>query len=316
VRSHLTRNCPDRILAAITSRRVEDASLRGTAARIRRGIVDAHTVGLSFPKAGRSWVCYFLAAYVAERTGGSLDLDLLAEGRELPPLHFVHEHIDVFGDAPAPVRLLNEEVLMRRRIVVLVRDPRDSLVSYWHHKRARDGRPVPTRLELFADCPVYGIERISQSTALLLDLYDRHPGDKLLITYESLISEPARRLPEILRFSLDGRPPDEQACRNALEASRFENMREWERGLSPEDARTRYDGRFGRRHDGALEDAHFKVRRGKVGSFRTEMSPKLQRHVTGLPHTAELLQRLAGLIPQPAGARYDQLQVPAPVGRA
>jgi sulfotransferase family protein len=286
------------------------------AAEIRREIGNANTVVLSFPKAGRSWVCYFLARYVTERTGGLLDLDVLPDGREIPPVRFVHEHIDVFEDAPAPVRLLNEELLMRRRIVVLARDPRDSLVSYWHHKRVREQRPVPTRLELFADCPVYGIERISQSTALLLDLYDNHPGDKLLITYEDLISEPARRLPQILRFSLDGRPLDEQSCRNALEASRFENMREWERGLTAEEARTRYDSRFGRRQDGALEDAHFKVRRGKVGAFRTEMSPELHRHVIGLPHTADLLGRLAGLVPRPAGARYDQLQVAAPVGRA
>lgn len=286
------------------------------AARIRREIGKANTVVLSFPKAGRSWVCYFLARYVAERTGGPLDLDVLAGGREIPPIRFVHEHIDVFGDAPAPVRLLNEELLMRRRIVVLARDPRDSLVSYWHQKRVREQRPVSTRLELFADCPVHGIERISESTALLLDLYDHHPSDKLLITYEDLISEPARRLRELLRFSLDGRPLDEQSWSDALEASRFENMREWERGLSPEEARTRYDNRFGRRQGGALEDEQFKVRRGKVGAFKTEMSPELHRHVIGLPHTAAVLERLARLIPQPAGARYDQLQVPAPVGRA
>jgi sulfotransferase family protein len=303
--AHLTRDAADRILAAITSR----------AARIRGQIVDAHTVGLSFPKAGRSWVCYFLARYVAERTGGPLDLNVLADGRELPPLCFLHEHIDVFEDEPAPARLLNEELLMRRRIVVLARDPRDTLVSYWHQKRVREGRPVSDRLDLFADCPVYGIERISQSTVLLLDLYEHHPGDKLLVTYEGLISHPERRLPEVLRFSLDGRPLDDQACRNALEASRFENMREWERGLSAAEARTRYEGRFGRRRDGALGDAHFKVRRGKVGGFETEMSPELQSYVIGLPHTAELLERLAGLIPRPAGARYDQLQVSAPVAR-
>jgi hypothetical protein len=262
------------------------------AARIRQEIEDADTVVLSPPKAGRSWVCYFLARYVAERAGAPFGLGLLADGREIPPVSFVHEHWDVFESAPAPARLLNEELLVQRRIVVLVRDPRDSLVSYWHHKRVREGRPVPARLELFADCPVHGIERISQATAILLDLCDTHPGDKLLVTYEDLVSEPAGRLREVLRFSLDGRPLDEQSFRTALEASRFESMRDWERRLSPEDARTRYDSRFGRRREGAVENAHFKVRRGEVGAFETEMSPELHRHVTRLPHTAALLKRL------------------------
>jgi hypothetical protein len=276
---------------------------------------------LSFPKAGRSWVCYFLARYVAERRGGPLDLDLLAKGCEIPPIRFLHEYIDVFRDAPAPTRLLNEELLMQRRIIVLVRDPRDSLVSYWHHKRVRQRRPVPARLELFADCPVYGIERISEGTALLLDLYDRHPGEKLLTAYEELVCDPDRGLREILRFSLD-----DQSCRKALAASSFERMREWERGLTPQEARDRFSDRFGA-SNGARANANFKVRRGGVGGFKTELSPELQRYVIHLPRTAALLERLAARAPAPrvarvphlaaaAGARHHELEVPPPVGRA
>jgi hypothetical protein len=100
------------------------------AATIREEIERAVTVALSFPKAGRSWVCFFLAQYLSARTGDPLDLDLLAPGRDLPPTVFLHEHIDVFEDVPGPPRLLNERLLLRRRLLVLVRDPRDSLVSY------------------------------------------------------------------------------------------------------------------------------------------------------------------------------------------
>ena len=269
--------------------------VRRRASFIRQEIEDVRTVVLSPPKAGRSWVNYFLARYVAERTGDPVDLNAVDDGREFPPVKFVHEHIDVFEHSPAPVRLLNEDLLMGRRIVVLVRDPRDAVVSYWHHKRLREGRPVGDRLELFVDCPVYGIERLSQGALLLLELYDRHPGDKLLLTYEDLVADPARRLPDVLRFVLEGRTLDEEACQGAVEASRFERMREWERGLTPEDARARHDSRFGPRQGGVLEDDHFKVRRGKVGAFRLETSPELRRHVAGLRHTSLLLERLAGL---------------------
>ena len=250
---------------------------------------------MSVPKAGRSWACYFLARYVAELTGDRLDLDLLSPNRALPPIAFVHEHIDVFEDEPAPVSLLNEDLLLRRRLVVLARDPRDSLVSWWHHKRAREGRPAPSRLELFADCPTYGIERLAQSTALLLDLFARHPADKLLITYEGLIAEPERGLTQLLRFALNGRPADERCRRAALALSSFERMRRWERELSPEDSAARYESRFGPRVRGASDDAHFKVRRGEVGAFRSEMSEELQRHVSRLPHTAAVVNRLAAL---------------------
>jgi hypothetical protein len=261
------------------------------ATSIRREIEDAHTVVLSFPKAGRSWLCYFLARYVAARTGERFDLDLVTTGRELPHVRFTHEHIDVFGDTVAPPRLLDESLLMRRRIVVLVRDPRDSLVSYWHQKRLRERRPVPPALELFADSPVYGIERVSRATSLLLDLHDAHPGDKLLVTYEALVADPARRLTEVLRFALDGRPLDRRCLDAALEASRFERMRSWERSLGAREARLVSANRFG----GSGGDAAFKVRRGEPGAFATEMSPALQRHVARLPHTAALLRRLAAL---------------------
>jgi len=124
------------------------------AATIREEIERAVTVALSFPKAGRSWVCFFLAQYLSVRTGDPLDLDLLAPGRDLPPAVFLHEHIDVFEDVPGPPRLLNERLLLRRRLLVLVRDPRDSLVSYWYQKRLREARPVPACLDEVADSPV------------------------------------------------------------------------------------------------------------------------------------------------------------------
>lgn len=298
----------------VTRWRPHTSSLR--AALIRRQIERATTVALSFPKAGRSWVSYFLARYVAERTGCPLDLDLLPEGREMPPIRFLHEHIDVFGGAPAPARLLNADLLMRRRIIVLVRDPRDSLVSYWHFKRVRQQRPVPARLELFAECPVYGIERISHSTSLLLDLYDRHPGEKLLASYEALSQDPYCRLREVLRFALNGRRLDERSFREALATSSFERMREWERGLTPREARERFDNRFGATDPAAGED-YFKVRRGKVGGFESELSPGVQRHVVRLPRTAALLQRLAEEAPdsRPAGPWNDEFEVPPSVGR-
>jgi len=74
-------------------------------------------------------------------------------------------------------------------------------------------------------------------------------------------------------------------------------MREWERSLTPENTRYRHGNRFGPRQSGALEADHFKVRRGKVGAFRTAMSPELRRYVASLPHTARLLERLAARTP-------------------
>jgi sulfotransferase family protein len=262
---------------------------------------------LSVPKAGRSWLWYFLARYVAARTGGPLDLDQLATGAVIPPTRFLHEHLDVFENAPAPARLLNRDLLLERRVIVLIRDPRDSLVSYWHQKRVRERRSVPD-LELFADCPVYGIERISRSTAALLDMYDGHPGEKLLISYEDLVSDRDVGLRAVLRFALAGQEPDERACREALAASSFERMREWERRLTPEESREVYDRRFGA-DTSVGEDAQFKVRRGRVGTFRAELSPELQRRVSRLPHTRALLERLAAR----ARAGHEQLEVPAPV---
>jgi hypothetical protein len=259
-------------------------------ASIRREIEAATTVAVSFPKAGRSWLCYFLARYAAERTGAPFGLDLVLDGRVMPPLRFSHEHIDVFGNVAARSRLLCEDVLLRRRLLVLIRDPRDTVVSYWHQRRLRERLPVPDSLARFATSPVYGIERVSEATALLLDLYERHPGDKLLVRYEALVADPARGLTDVLRFALDGRPVDAGCLRNAIAASRFERMRSWERSLPPDEVRR--DGRFGAR--GGRGDARFKVRRGVVGGYTTEMAPTLQERLSALPQTAALLRRLYG----------------------
>ena len=261
------------------------------AAVIRRQIERARTVGLSCPKAGRSWISYFLARYAAGVSGGPVDLDLLC-GVALPRLAFVHEHLDVFEDRRGPARLLNEDLLLRRRVLVVVRDPRDSVVSYWHHKRVRERLPVPKRLDRFVDSPVYGIERIAQGTALLLDLHECHRGPKLLVTYEGLVANPERGLFDILRFVLDGWPLDGGAFRAALAHSRFDAMRAWERRLTRREARARYADRFGPRRDGAAGEDEFKVRRGQVGGFETEMSAALHRRVATLPHTRAVLERL------------------------
>jgi hypothetical protein len=264
------------------------------AAVIRSRIKRAETVLLSFPKAGRSWLRYFLAAYVANRTMQPLSLNL-ADGSELPPLEVTHDHIEVFQNAPARARLINEDLLKRRRVVVLVRDPRDSLVSYWHQKRDREQRPVPDRLDVFADCQVYGIERISRCTALLLDFHHRHPGESLLVRYEDVVDRPVSELTRVLRFVAGPNRVDENALRAALEQSSFAAMRKWERQLTREEAREQYGDRFGSRAREGEEDSHFKVRRGVVESHRSELPDALRHHVERLPHTRNLLERLASV---------------------
>jgi hypothetical protein len=256
--------------------------------RIRLRIDRADVVVLTYPKAGRTWVRYFLARYFAAANGQPLTLDL-RQGD--PAVEFSHDYFEVFQNAPGRPHLLNEDLLRARRIVVIARDPRDTLVSFRYRKRYREARAALESLDVFADSPVYGIERQAEFVNLLIDLHDSHPGDKLLVTYEDLNADPVNGLRRVLEFVLGDRPIREPAFQEALAAAGFEEMQTWERTLSTDAAESEFAQRRGPQRDDPDPRA-MKVRRGVVGGFADEMSPELLRRVGQAPHTKHLIERL------------------------
>jgi hypothetical protein len=103
---------------------------RWTAARVRhrrqRQWGRAHTCVVSFPKSGRTWL-HVMLARLAHGAHAPFVLDV-------PGVLFTHD------DADKPSLPLRTDFgrYADRKVVLLVRDPRDVLVSYFAHRTRRD----------------------------------------------------------------------------------------------------------------------------------------------------------------------------------
>jgi Sulfotransferase domain len=226
---------------------------RWTAARVRRRRQRqwdrAHTCVVSFPKSGRTWLHVMLARLAL---GAQVPFAL-----DVPGVLFTHD------DADKPALPLRDDFqrYADRKVVLLVRDPRDILVSYFAHRTRRD-RTYDGTLSAFVREPGYGAERIMA----FLAAWWRHrtvPRDFLLMRYEDLHAEPCKELERLARFL---RLPDGQAeIQDAAAFAAFDRMAQMERAGAFSDKRLRAAD--------AADQESYKVRRGEVGGWVTALAP-------------------------------------------
>jgi len=244
-------------------------------------------------------VRYFLAAYLSRRTGDPLEIDT----ETWPPgrrVVFTHDFFDVYQDADEPVRVLFAAELAAKPLVLLVRDPRDVAVSYYYHKRFRQGVHLPS----LAECVLsgrYGIERQSRYVLQLLDFFGPERPGRLLLTYEGLMADRERALAPLVRF-LFGEPADPAVMEHALAASTFAAMRELDQRLTRSGEFLGECLGLPERHEARRRDERaLKVRSGRVGGHRRELDLLTRLRVALLPQTRRLCARLRklGASPRP-----------------
>lgn len=254
----------------------------------------ADVVALSFPKSGRTWIRYFLGKYIEKRYGAAFSLDFVADrsGDEkrlamaVPKIDFTHNFFDFFQDADDLPCLIDTDIIARKRLVLLVRDPRDVAISYYHHKRDKE-KLFTGGLDDFVHSDIYGIERQSRFVLMMLDMFDRHGGPKHFLTYEDLHRDTPKTFRDCLDFIFLS-DIDQAAFAYALGESRFDNMQRHEIEASKTATgfhRLATPGWSGDRN--AL-----KVRAGKVSGYRSEMNERLKAEALALPYTGRLIERL------------------------
>jgi hypothetical protein len=148
-------------------------------------------VVVSTPKSGRTWLRYML-----DRLG----------------LHVQYTH--AFGRLEVPKDL-------PPRLILLHRDPRDTVVSAWyqHCKRRRD---YSGDLSSFLRDPALGIEQ-----RILFNLFwaeQAFARGGCVISYEALHADTATELARVARF-VGGCDPDPACITAAVESGAFEQMR-------------------------------------------------------------------------------------------
>jgi hypothetical protein len=235
----------------------------------------AEVVVAAFGKSGRTWLRVMLSA-VIKLTEGDTDGALLSArgsaGRRAsrPGIFFTHDNYiqDYTGNRDSKAHFVG------RRVLLLVRDPRDVTVSQyfqWKHrmkrKKTRVNRYPPKGTEVaiydFLMDPGYGLVRCID----FLNLWAREAeqvSDRLIIRYEDLRREPVENLSRIVKFL--GLEASREVIEQAVEESSVENMRKIESSNT-----SIFAG--GRMKPGDRDNADsYKVRRAKVGGYRDYFS--------------------------------------------
>jgi hypothetical protein len=197
---------------------------------------------VSFPKSGRTWLMVMLDQL---NIIAKYSHDNSAHSRK-PPLHF--EAHTPAGPAYAS-----------RRIIHLMRDPRDTAVSGYFHVVKHDGRSYDAGLAAFIRDPRHGIEKIIRFNLAWLD---KGPGTRgfLPLTYEQLKADTTGVLEHIAGFANVAVSRDRIA--KAVADNSFARMQQKERSGY---YAVRYRGKFVSGNDADADS--YRVRKGKVRGY-------------------------------------------------
>lgn len=226
---------------------------------------------LSYPKSGRTWLRYMIGLYYMRKHGFTVedpsDLSALRGGSSrVPRIIVTHEQAPyrkVAADLPA-----DKSRFRGKGVLLMVRDPRDVVVSLHAHLTSRRGETLPP-LEEFLFNEWGGIPTFVR----YLNIWAEQAGTPKsfsVIAYEDLLSDCAHHLRQVLTALGEDRV-DEAALAYAVENGAFDKMKVLE------ESGALGGKRFGQTVAG--DPASGKLRQGKAGGFRKAVSPQVQQQV-------------------------------------
>lgn len=224
---------------------------------------DVHIV--SFPKCGRTWLVLMIAKVIERHYGVSVEnpLKLRRYKQKIPELPLILQHHD---GGPEFLRVdeleTDKSPYAGRKVLFLVRDPRDVTISAYFQKTRRNNNYSGTLRE-YVYHPVGSIE----TNIEFYNIWARNrdvPDDFLLMTYEDMHEDTARELRRAVEFlGIDGVSDD--TIMTAVEECRFDNMRKLEatnalgsKRLAPRDSE---------------DETTYKTREGRVGGYASHLEP-------------------------------------------
>ena len=222
---------------------------------------------LWFPKCGGTWAKLQLHTALTRHFGVEgappLELELLKDyDARIPRIRPFHD------DAPhwkRPDQLREHKRRYRgRKVMLLVRDPRDAIVSL-HLQVTRRWKVDP---EMTLDDFVWNPRGSFQTMIRYYNIWAQQrdvPSEILLMRYEDMRAEPERAVRSMLDFI--GVPEvSDEIIREAVEYNRIDKLRQRE-------AAGQYDTRRLQPGDPSDPDS-FKARKGEVGGFRSVLRPE------------------------------------------
>lgn len=230
---------------------------------------------LSFPKCGRTWFRFMLGNALTNHFGvhtASLNdvlmvKNLYRHNRKIPRIHFSHDDLPNWKWVDQIQS--DKKFYRRKKVIFLIRDPRDLVVSNFYEKKYRGFKPrkgydkknFEGTISEFIRYEFGGLPNIVRYYNVWQQQMNV-PRGFLMVRYEDLKSKPESVLEETLTF-LGIRGIDPATLQQAIASSSFENMRKIEESDQLDNYRLGSAGG---------NNTSFKTRKGKVGSFREELS--------------------------------------------
>ena len=230
--------------------------------RFRRLLRPDDVLVVGYPRSGTTWLAFMLANAIKPDAAEQLSLQTF--GRYVPDVNDVY-----FWAKPAPPELaqLPSPRFLRvhapydpafPRVVYVLRDPRDTLVSHYHFLRLTRPDFTLSLGEFVAredeQWPVEWSEHVAGWLRV------QHPA-RLVVRYEEMHERPEEVLEHVLEFAGLSEPRDRLAA--AVEESRFDRMQ------GAEDRGSIWERREGERE----------VRRGEIGAWREELDEESARAI-------------------------------------
>lgn len=209
---------------------------------------------ITYPKSGTTWMGFMISNVLNRTWKKELNLRNFIEiVPDINNLYFNKKSLDEYAYLLSPRVLMTHapyEAAMPKVIYVL-RDPRDVMVSYWHHKRLTDKAFDLTMKDFISSNDHWPCN------------WDVHVENWLLgnhrnvfpVRYEELQVKPHQILEEVMEFI--GVSHDRSSIERAVSASHFDRMKQLEEKFGVDGANGSTEERF--------------IRRGKVGAWSEEL---------------------------------------------
>jgi hypothetical protein len=227
-------------------------------------ITDCYVI--SHPKCGRTWLRMMLAKALALHFNDTREiifdpLDVVRTGRHKGPLiRFIHDGSDRPPDRRKSVSRNRYKRFKGKKVIFLVRDPRDVVVSsYFQYTRRGD---LELDLREFVRDPWWGVVRIIE---FMKGWYENRnlPADFYLVRYEDLHLDATGELGKVVDF-LGLEEVTEEIITLSTKYSSFENMRKMSQNeLNDNPIFAAKDPK---------DPESFKVRRGEVEGYKQYLS--------------------------------------------
>jgi len=268
----------------------------------------AEALIVSFPKSGRTWLRLMVGKALCAGFGmpdwKALAIDELSSKAGLLRTYVTHDGSAIEDGYTYRQLPIGKQRYANKRIVLMVRDPKDVLVSSYFHA-ARRARLYSGDISAFVRDDRYGARKLLR----FHQIWSEHahvPAAFMLVRYEDLQARPEAVLTGVLRFI--GLPTlDRQIAEEAVRFAAFSNMRALERS-----------GQFGeailrpRRID---DEESYKVRRGIVGGYRAYLGEDDVHYVDGIVETGgRPFDGVPSLATWPASDRIGPDETRAPAG--